>query len=279
MPIDHRRQTVLVTGASSGIGRAFALAVAARGSDLVLVARRRERLDALARQVTDEHGTAAHVVAADLTHPDAARDVRDDLAARGVRVTALVNNAGFGTWGPFTGEDAARLDAEIALDVAAPVRLAHAFLPALLDARTGYLVNVASVAAFQPTPRMAVYGASKAFVLSWTESLWAELRHTGLTVATLVPGATATEFNDVAGDDATAGVRPRTPEQVVATALAHLARRDPGPTVVDGAGNRVAVQLQRFVTRRRTALLGHWLTDPARRGRPSVDAAHAPAHR
>src|SRR5690606_23074598 len=114
-----------------------------------------------------------------------------------------------------------------------------------------FLVNVASMAAYTPTPRMAVYGATKAFVLSFTEALWAELRDTGLTVFALSPGATATEFNAVVGtDDATAGARMRTPEDVVATAVAHLERRNPGPSVIDGRSNRVASLVARHATRR-----------------------------
>lgn len=262
---DHAAMTTLVTGASSGIGRAFAVALADRGSDLVLVARRADRLDRLAEELRARTGVRVDVVPADLARPDAPAAVRDEIAARGQRVTALINNAGFGTWGPFADEDSGRLDEEIALDVAAPVRLTRAFLPDVRAAR-GYVVNVASMAAYSPTPRMAVYGASKAFVLSFTEALWAELRDQGVTVFALSPGATATEFNRVVGTgDATAGVRPRRPQDVVATALRHLDRRHPGPSVVDGAGNRAAATLIRLLDRRTTVRLMERLTDPARR--------------
>ena len=228
MTVDVSTHTVLVTGASSGIGRAFATALAGRGVDLVLVARRADRLEALAAELRAGTGVAVTVVPFDLSAPGVGPGLRDAVAARGAGVTAVINNAGFGTFGMFGGEDQDRLDREIAVDVAAPVAIARAFLPQVQAAR-GFLINVASMAAYNPTPRMAVYGAAKAFVLSF-ESLWAELRGTGVTVFALSPGATATEFNDVVGtEDATSGARKRTAEDVVGTALRHLARRDPGP--------------------------------------------------
>lgn len=261
----HRGQTVLITGASSGIGVAFARSLAAAGADLVLVARRRDRLEALARELREREGSRVTVIPIDLAAASAAVELRQAVRGEGVTVTGLINNAGFGTFGEFTQEDPDRLAQEIAVDVATPVQLSHAFLPEIIEAR-GFLINVASVAAFTPTPQMAVYGAAKAFVLSFTESLWAELRGTGVTVFALSPGATSTEFNAVVGtDDATAGARMRTPDDVVATAMAHLRRRKPGPGAIDGMGNRFAASMSRFMTRRATARMMHWLTDPSRR--------------
>lgn len=218
--LDYTQQTVLITGASSGIGASFARALAARGADLVLVARRRDRLDALASEL---------------------------MSAHGVTVTAITQDLG-------------------AVDISAPVQIRSAFLPEMVKTGKGFLINVASMAAYTFTPRMAVYGAAKAFVLSFTESLWAETRTSGVTVFALSPGATSTEFNAVVGtDDATAGARMRTPDDVVATALAHLDRRNPGPSVIDGSSNRAAAVIGRVVNRRATASLMHRLTDPARR--------------
>ena len=135
----------------------------------------------------------------------------------------------------------------------------------------GFLINVASMAAYTPTPRMAVYGAAKAFVLSFTESLWAETRASGVTVFAISPGATSTEFNAVVGtDDATAGARMRTADDVVATALTHLDRPEPGPSVIDGSANRFGASIGRLLSRRSTAAMMYHLTDPARR------KAHAP---
>jgi short-subunit dehydrogenase len=266
MAVDCASQTVLITGASSGIGRSLAVALAARGSSLVLVARRAGRLESLAAELRAAHRVQVTAIPFDLAAPDAGTELRDAAASRGVTVTSLVNNAGFGTFGQFLDEDPARLAREIAVDVSAPVQLCHAFLPQLVAAGTGFLVNVASMAAYTPTPRMAVYGAAKAFVLSFTESLWAELRGTGLTVFALSPGATSTEFNAVVGtDNATAGARMRTPDDVAATALAHLDRRNPGPSVIDGQANRTSAAVIRLAPRRMTAAMMERVTDPSRR--------------
>jgi short-subunit dehydrogenase len=264
--IDYPQQTVLITGASSGIGAAFARALAARGAHLVLVARRRDRLEALASELEGAHAVNITAIAQDLESPSAALELSTAIAAAGLRVTGLINNAGFGTFGDFTEEDPSRLSREIAVDVSAPVQLSSTFLPRMIEAGQGFLINVASMSAYAPTPRMAVYGAAKAFVLSFTESLWAETRSSGVTVFALSPGATSTEFNAVVGtDDATAGARMRTAADVVATALAHLERRNPGPSVIDGRGNRISVTPIRMLSRRATATIMHRVTDPARR--------------
>ena len=268
---DYERQTVLITGASSGIGAAFARRLAARGSGLVLVARRRDRLESLAAELERAHGVTVHAIAQDLGSVTAGVDLSSAVAAADLRITGVINNAGFGTFGDFVGEDPVRLAQEIAVDISAPVQITAAFLPGMVEAGEGFLINVASMAAYAPTPRMAVYGAAKAFVLSFTESLWAETRSTGVTVFALSPGATSTEFNAVVGtDDATAGARMRTPDDVVATALAHLDRRNPGPSVIDGSSNRLGANVGRVMSRRGAVAMMHRLTDPARRKRPDA---------
>jgi short-subunit dehydrogenase len=269
--IDYRKQTVLITGASSGIGAGFARALAARGADLVLVARREDRLETLASELEAAHGVSITVIGQDLGSPTAAVDLSSAINDAGLRVTGVINNAGFGTFGDFVDEDPGRLSREISVDVSAPVQISSAFLPRMMEAGQGFLINVASMSAYAPTPRMAVYGAAKAFVLSFTESLWAETRSSGVTVFALSPGATSTEFNAVVGtDDATAGARMRTASDVVATALAHLERRNPGPSVIDGRGNRISVTPIRLLSRRATATIMHRVTDPARRERAEV---------
>lgn len=273
MAFPYANQTVLVTGASSGIGAAFARALARRGSDLVLVARRLERLDRLAGELRAESGVRVDTVPFDLSEDSPGPRLAALLAERGIRVTSLLNCAGFGSYGPFAEHPSRRLESELAVDVLAPVSLTSAFLPQLRDQGTGFLINVGSMAAYNPSPRLATYGAAKAFVLNFTEALWAELRGTGLTVFALSPGATSTEFNDVAGsEDATAGARKRTPEQVVATALQHLERRDPGPSVIDGSTNRIAAALGRLLPRRSAVLAMDRLSDPERRRRRSRPA-------
>ncbi|WP_106129108.1 SDR family NAD(P)-dependent oxidoreductase [Pseudosporangium ferrugineum] len=270
MTIDFATQTVLLTGASSGIGRSFARALAERGAGLVLVARRADRLESLAAELRDRHGTTVHTIPTDLSVPSAGADLLAATAQRGIRVTSLINNAGFGSFGAFAEADPDRLAREIAVDVSAPVQLTAAFLPQIVGAGSGFVINVASMAAYAPSPRMAVYGAAKAFVLHFTEALWVELRGVGVVAFALSPGATSTEFNQVVGtEDATAGARKRTPEAVVATALAHLARRDPGPSVIDGRANRMGAVAGRLFSRRASVSLMYRITDPSRRERES----------
>jgi short-subunit dehydrogenase len=266
MTVEYVQQTVLITGASSGIGRQFAAALAQRGAALVLVARRLDRLETLAAELRAAHGATVDVVSADLASPTAAADLHAIVHQRGISVTSLINNAGFGTFGPFADEDLARLSDEIAVDITAPMSLSHLFLPELTKWGNGFLINVASMAAYTPAPRMAVYAAAKAFVLSFTEALWAEMQGSGVTVFALSPGATSTEFNAVVGtEDATAGARKRTPADVVSTALAHLERRSPGPSAIDGTSNRIGAVVSRIPSRRQSVRMMNRLTDPARR--------------
>lgn len=243
MPLDFRQTTAMITGASSGIGAAFADALAARGADVVLVARREERLNEIAADITGRHGVTATVVAMDLARDDAAAELSDRLDRRGIRIDTLINNAGFGMRGDFVGADPQREAAMIQLNVATLVALTRAFLPQLIESGRGALVNIASVVAYQPTPHMAVYGASKAFVLSFTEAIAYETRPTGLRVLAVSPGATATEFFEVADAEDMARGSVQTPAQVVSTALRALDRRRTPPSVVSGGTNRVAATL------------------------------------
>ncbi len=233
MTVDYRNQTIIVTGASSGLGAEFARQLAARGADLVLVARRADRLETLAAELTDAHGITVTTIARDLGLPDAGRTLRAEMESRGIHATGLVNNAGFGTHGPFTDEDADRLQDMITLNVSALVDLTRAFIEPLTAADHGVLINVASLLGFQPTPYLAVYGASKAFVLSFTESLWEEARGTNLRVLAISPGATETEFYEAAGSQsADYGAKRVTPEQVVRIALKTIDRPSGPPSVI-----------------------------------------------
>jgi short-subunit dehydrogenase len=225
-------RTALVTGASSGIGAGLARALAARGADLVLVARRAAALEDLAAQVRAEHGRRVDVVPADLAVPGAGRDLHARVLELGLHVDLLVNNAGFGVSGPVAGADADALVAQVPLNCSAVVDLTTRFLPAMVARRSGAVVNVASVAALQPVPGMAVYAATKAFVLSFTEALWAEQRGSGVRILAVCPGPTDTPFFEVAGEDALGGLPRRTVDDVVATTLRALASG--GPSVVDG---------------------------------------------
>src|SRR4249920_2619113 len=184
----YRGTNVIITGASSGLGAEFAARFAARGAGVVLVARREDRLRDLAQKLEREHDVSAVPLALDLGRPDAAAQLRGMLDERGIRVHSLLNNAGFGTKGAFIDSDPERMQQMVALNIATLVSLTREFLPDLVASGDGVLVNLASTAAYQPVPSMAVYAASKAFVLSFTESIAYETRGTGLGVLALSPG-------------------------------------------------------------------------------------------
>jgi len=184
----------LVTGASGGIGLELARLLARGGHDLVLVARSAEKLQTLARELEGEHGVRAHALPADLTDPGAPERIAAELRGRGVEVEVLVNNAGFGVAAPFAEADTARQVEMIQVNVTALTHLTRLFLPAMLSRRSGRILNVASTAAFQPGPFLAVYYATKAYVLSFSEAVAEEVRGTGVTVTALCPGPTHTGF-------------------------------------------------------------------------------------
>lgn len=260
--IEFTGQTTLITGASSGIGAAFARKLAARGSSLVLVARRADRLRTLAEELQAAHGVAVQTVALDLASPSPGTQLADERAARGVSVTSVINNAGFATTGPFHREDPAALQRELAVDVAAVVDISRAFIDPLRSAGIGILVNVASAVAYQPFPGMAVYSASKAFVLHFTEALWQESQGTGLRVMALSPGATRTEFFDVSGTNApSTGVH--TPEFVADYALRTLDSRRHPPSLAVGRFNKVATLMPRLIGRRALVQLSAQLARPS----------------
>lgn len=273
--IDFTSQTTVVTGASSGIGTAFARALAGRGSDVILVARRLDRLQELAAELERDHGVRATPIPLDLSRRGAGQVLAGEVAARGLTVTGLVNNAGFATDGPFHEEDPERLQDEIAVDVANVVDLSRAFIEPLRQEGRGILVNVASMAAYLPGPDMAVYSAAKAFVLSFTEALWYESRATGLRVLSLAPGLTRTEFFDDLPGGAYNGSY-QTPEQVVETGLRSLDRGNRQPSVVSGRGNALMAGLGRFLSRRRAVILSGQV---GARSRDTAAAAAAPVGR
>lgn len=249
MTVDYTGTTALITGASAGLGVEFARQFAARGANLVLVARRGDRLDAVAEELRSS--VKVTTIVTDLAKPGAAAELAKTLAKKKIVVHSIVNNAGFGTSGRFINEDPARISEEIDLNVGALVDLTRTFLPGMLEHGRGALINVASTAAFQPLATMAVYGATKAFVLSFTEALWYETKKSGVGVLCLCPGATATEFFDVAGNGNNRFGAMAAPADVVKLALKTLDRPNAPPTVMHGARNRVNTTIGRYLLGRR----------------------------
>jgi short-subunit dehydrogenase len=190
----HKGETVLITGASSGIGRELALLFASDGADLVLVARSEGTLRELADELAAKYGAVAQVVPADLSRPASPGEIAEALAQRHIEVDVLVNNAGFGAHGPIAEIGVERQLEMVEVNVAALTRLTALLLPGMLERRRGAILNVASTAAFQPGPYQAVYCATKAYVLSFTEALAEEVRGSGVRVSCLAPGATDTGF-------------------------------------------------------------------------------------
>lgn len=204
------RPLSLVTGASAGIGEAFARELAARGHDLVLVARRTERLQALAEELHERHGTHAHVLPADLADPTAPRQLVDALQSLGLSVDWLVNNAGYGVPGTFDASDWPVHADFLQVLLAAPTELAWRLLPGMRERAYGRIVNVASLAGHVPgSAGHTLYAASKAYLIKFSQSLALENRHWGVHVCALCPGFTRSEFHDVTGTRALVGKLPR----------------------------------------------------------------------
>jgi short-subunit dehydrogenase len=238
------RGVTLITGASAGLGAEFARACARRGEALALVARRRDRLEALKAEL----GGDVHIFAADLALPGAAESLIAELAAEGLTVGTLINNAGFGLAGKFAERPLERQREMIDLNIRTLTELCHLVLPAMRAAGKGAILNVASTAAFQPGPNMAVYYATKAYVLSFTEALHHEMKGTGIKVSALCPGPTTSEFSDVAESHSPMLERMKMPAApVVRAGLDGLDRNK--AVVIPGFKNKVGAQASRFLTR------------------------------
>ena len=255
----YKGKTALITGASSGIGENFSYALAQRGMNLILVARSEDKLQKMAAEITAQYHVKVAVIAADLIKENATSLVAASVKAQGLQVDMLINNAGFGLHGRFDELDGQLQHQEVMLNVASLLDMTHAFLPDMIARKDGAVINVASTAAFQPIPYMATYGATKAFVLSFTDALWAENRKHGIKVLTLCPGATETAFFATSGEAAAVG-KKRTSQQVVVTGLKAL---EAGRIyVVDGTSNYLTAQLGRFFPRSLTARITLMVTGP-----------------
>lgn len=234
--------TALVTGASSGIGAAFAQHLARAGCGLVLVARSADLLESLARQLRTTHGIRVEVIPLDLTDSAPGAVLASALVERGIEVDLLINNAGFCTVGHFEAQDAQRERDEILLNAAAVVDLCHAFVPGMLQRRRGAIINVASLAGFQALPYMSVYAATKAFVQTFSLGLWGEVRGRGVRVLCVCPGPVDTPFYEATGQS---GLRQKVPAGVMGTADEVVsgtlqALQSGRVMLIPGAANRLA---------------------------------------
>lgn len=256
-------RTALITGASSGIGRALAEEFARDRYDLVLAARSVDRMQAQSRELAQRHGVRVTVIGVDLQDPGGAAQLHAEVGSRGLTISALVNNVGYGTFGEFKDSALAPELAMMQLNMATLVALTKRFMPDLLATR-GKILNTASTAAFQPGPYMAVYYASKAFVLSFSEALAEELKSTGVTVTALCPGPTASGFQDKAQMHDSALVKGRQLPTAEAVAKAGYRAMQRGQRVfIPGAMNWLMAQAPRFTPRRLTTSIVRTLSQPA----------------
>jgi short-subunit dehydrogenase len=231
------------------MGAEYAKLFAADKHDLVLVARRRDRLEALARDLHEKHGVRVEVVAADLATREGTASVIEEVKRAGREIDFLVNNAGFGASGAFVDMELARELEMIQLNITSLVTLTRAFLPAMVARRRGRVLNVGSTAGFPPGPFMAVYYASKAFVNSFTEALWYELRGSGVTATVSCPGATATEFAEVAGSAQSLLFRIGAAPAATVARQGYRAMMKGKPMVIHGLKNKLTVQSLRVSPR------------------------------
>lgn len=239
----------LVTGASAGLGEGFARALAAERKDLILTARRLDRLETLATDLRDRHGVDVQLFAADLTDPAAPAKLLAGIAGAGLAIEQLVNNAGFGMQGAFADGDPADQLGMIDLNCRALVALTHGVLPQMIARKGGGILNVASTASFQPGPWMAVYYATKAFVLSFSEAIHEEVKSQGVRIAALCPGPTRTEFADRAGmgESALFKAFATGPDAVVRDGLKALANNQ--AVRISGAANVMMAESIRLTPR------------------------------
>jgi short-subunit dehydrogenase len=280
LPTAKENTTALVTGSSSGIGSEIARELARRGHGVTLVARREDRLKALAEELAQGWGVRTEVIAADLTDANSRGELLGQVEGRGLTVDILVNNAGFSTMGPVHRAVRARELAMVRTDVEAVVDLCTLFVPGMVTRHRGAVLNTASTAAFQPLPGQAAYGAAKAFVLSYGRALGAELRGTGVSCTTLCPGPVDTGFAEAAGisDDEAAETLPRfmwvPAADVARAAVDGLAAGR--PVVIPGAANRATAALAHLAPK---ALILPMMAQrhPAMRPAPGAPGASRPS--
>lgn len=256
-------QTALVTGASMGIGVDLAECFAQDGYDLVLTARSATALDEVAAKLSQAHGIKATAIPGDLGVPGGGATLAAAIEGRGLQVDVLVNNAGYGIAGAFNGSDLTQQLGMIDLNDRALVELTHIYWPRMLASRRGGILNVASTASFQPGPLMAIYYASKAFVLSFSEALWKEAEGTGVNVSCLCPGPTVSKFRERAGTGKTRLSRSGEPMSSAEVAKqGYVGWQANRRVVITGARNAILARLVPFLPRRTILGIVHNLQSP-----------------
>jgi uncharacterized protein len=256
-----RGKWALVTGASAGIGRALAEELAGHGANLVLTARRRDRLEELSRQLTAARQIEVEVVVADLAQPGAPAQIFAFTEAKGIAVDLLVNNAGFGAYGEFHRQEPARLLEMVQVNVAAVVHLTRLYLPQMVERRSGDILIVASTAAFQAVPYIICYAATKAFDLIFAEGLAEEVRPYGVRVCALCPGSTETEFQQVANQPDRTFRYAQAPKKVARVGLRALERGK--SYVISGLANYLMIHSERITPRRLVTRMAAEMFRPA----------------
>lgn len=258
---EWKNKTALITGASYGIGEAFARRLAADGANLILAARSVDRLQALAGELRSQFNVAVTVIETDLANCADWQKLFDQTEARGQQVDLLINNAGFGAVGDFADLPLDRQLEMIRVNVTALVALTHLFLQPMLSRRGGAVIQLASTAAFQGVPYFATYSATKSFILTFSEALWAECQPLGVRVLTICPGPTGTHFQAVAGTERTKRpVKMQTPDEVVEVSLKALAAKR--SVVISGFGNAAMIFLERFISRQTVTRMASKLYRP-----------------
>ncbi len=245
----------LITGASSGIGKAFAEELAQRQYDLIVIARSLDQLTALKEQLESQHKIKVFVITQDLSLPHAGQTIFEQVQQQNLQVDLLINNAGFGDYGKFGDRSLDKQLNMIQVNISAVVELTHLFLPQMRARKKGQIVNVSSIAGYQSMPYLSVYAATKAFVLSFSEALWAEYQHDGIHILALCPGPTESQFPKVAEfpqasfeQNKSLNSIPKS-EDVVKEALSALENKNKPNLVTGGFANNIIVNLSRFLPR------------------------------